>query len=57
MRRTEALEVCECVNPDAIGTYALPRSSVSSMCGLVDMRICGCAHWFTGRDFSLGNDW
>ena len=39
------------MNPDAYGTYALPLvvcthsrwSSVSSMCGLVDVRMCGCA--------------
>ena len=53
---------CECVNPDAIGTYALPlvvhthslRSSGSAMCGYADVRMCGLA-FETG--VSLGINW
>ena len=30
-------------NPDANGTYALPLVAGSSMCGFVDLRICGFA--------------
>ena len=49
------------LNPDAIGTYAVPlvvhahslRSSGSSMCGFVDGRMCGLA-FETG--VSLGID-